>query len=121
MTRRPPLPTEIRRRGTYAVRIVWNDGHESEYTNHDLRNLCPCAVCRERPRHALPVVGNQGPPLYAAEIGVVGHYAVSIKWSDGHDSGIYSYQTLRRLCPCEQCRPEGRPGPEGAGVEMPRR
>jgi len=110
MTRRPPVPTEIRRQGTHGVRIFWDDGHQSEYTNDYLRNHCPCAVCRERPRRTLPIVGNKGGPLYAKEIGVVGRYAVSVKWSDGHDSGIYGYQTLRGLCPCEECRPKGPPG-----------
>jgi DUF971 family protein len=41
--------------------------------------------------------------LYPMRIGVVGRYALSIEWSDGHDSGIYSYQTLRALCPCVRC------------------
>ena len=41
--------------------------------------------------------------LYAVQIGVVGRYAVTIQWSDGHDTGIYSYRTLRGLCPCAGC------------------
>ena len=40
------------------------------------------------------------------QIGLVGRYAVNIQWSDGHDSGIYSYPTLRGACPCPVCRPE---------------
>jgi DUF971 family protein len=47
---------------------------------------------------------GQGETLYAKQIGVVGRYALSIEWSDGHDSGIYSYRTLRALCPCAVCR-----------------
>ena len=43
--------------------------------------------------------------LHAVQIGVVGRYAISIQWSDGHDTGIYSYETLRQLCPCEICQP----------------
>jgi DUF971 family protein len=37
----------------------------------------------------------------------VGAYAVQIVWSDGHDTGIYSFETLRRACSCPECRPEG--------------
>lgn len=107
MMKRPPVPTEIRRQGTFGLRILWNDGHRSEYTNDYLRNHCPCAVCRARPRRALPVVGNQGGPLRPREMSVVGRYALSLKWNDGHDSGIYSYRTLRALCPCEPCRSGG--------------
>jgi len=102
----PLLPKEIRRLGEKALRIVWGDGHQSDYPNVHLRDNCPCAYCCEAPRkQRLPVMGAQGGALYPERIGVVGRYAVSIQWSDGHDSGIYSYRTLRELCPCETCRP----------------
>ena len=39
----------------------------------------------------------------AARITPVGRYAITILWSDGHDTGIYSFETLRRLCPCGNC------------------
>lgn len=104
MTNRAPIPTEIRRLGTQSVRIAWADGHRSEYTNRFLRDHCPCAMCRKRPRRSLPVVNDGRDELYPVQLGVVGRYAVSIQWSDGHDSGIYSYDTLRALCPCDQCQ-----------------
>jgi DUF971 family protein len=107
------VPTDIRRLGKSAIEILWSDGHRSEFTNHYLRQHCPCATCRERPPRALPVVGAGGTELYPTQIGVVGRYAISIQWSDGHDAGIYSYRTLRELCPCPQCRP-ARPVSEGA-------
>ncbi len=94
-------PATIRRLGKESVEILWNDGHKSVYQNRYLRDRCPCAACRERPPHSLPVLGNG--ELYPVQIGVVGRYAISIQWSDRHDSGIYSYQTLRQLCPCACC------------------
>ncbi len=99
-------PTEIKRIGKSAVQIVWSDGHCSIYPNAHLRNSCPCAECRERPPRLLPVVKTGGGDLYPLQIGLVGRYAVNIEWSDGHDSGIYSYPTLRGACPCPVCRPE---------------
>jgi DUF971 family protein len=33
----------------------------------------------------------------------VGNYAVQIDFSDGHTTGIYSYDYLRTICPCEEC------------------
>jgi DUF971 family protein len=102
MTQPAATAREIRRLGVHAVRIDWADGHVSEYPNPYLRERCPCAECRERGRRTLPIVG-QGPDLYPVQIGLVGRYAVSVQWSDGHDTGIYSYQTLRELCPCEHC------------------
>jgi DUF971 family protein len=95
-------PTSIKRLGAQSIEIVWRDGHQSLYPNSYLRDHCPCASCRERPARSLPVLGRQ---LHAVQIGVVGRYAISIHWSDGHNDGIYSYETLRQLCPCTQCQP----------------
>lgn len=36
----------------------------------------------------------------------VGSYAVQLRWQDGHDTGIYTFELLRRLCPCEECATE---------------
>lgn len=96
-------PTEIRRLGTRAVRIVWGDGHVSELLNTYLRAHCPCAGCRRAPQHTLPVMNAPREDIYPVQIGLVGRYALSVEWSDGHDTGIYSYRTLRALCPCEVC------------------
>lgn len=106
MSSAPPRPTEIRRIGRSAIAIQWSDEHESTYPNDYLRNHCPCAACNQTHPHLLPVMGPGGPELYAIQLGIVGRYAISIQWSDGHDSGIYSYRTLRDICPCELCRPQ---------------
>lgn len=95
------FPTTIRRVGQESVEILWNDGHRSLYPNRYLRDHCPCASCREKPAHALPILGTH--EIYPLQIGVVGRYAISIQWTDRHDTGIYSYDTLRQLCPCAQC------------------
>ncbi len=97
-----PIPSEIRRLGVHAVRFVWQDGHEAEYGNRYLRQNCPCAECRETPGRSLPIVGQEE-DVYPVQISAVGRYAISMQWSDGHDSGIYSYRTLRSLCPCAAC------------------
>ena len=44
------------------------------------------------------------------ELHPVGNYGVSVLWSDDHDTGIYTYERLRELCPCDACR-DKRPGP----------
>ncbi len=100
------IPSEIRRLGVHAVRIVWKDGHEAEYGNRYLRDNCPCAQCREQPGRSLPIVGQEE-DVYPVQIAAVGRYAISMQWSDGHDSGIYSYKTLLQLCPCKVCADAG--------------
>ncbi|MBI3783825.1 MAG: DUF971 domain-containing protein [Deltaproteobacteria bacterium] len=102
-------PTTIKRVGTESLEVVWDDAHHSIYPNRYLRDNCPCAACREgKPmRFSLPVVASGG-DLHPTQIGVVGRYAINIQWSDGHDTGIYSYETLRQLCRCDLCQ---RPAP----------
>jgi ATP-binding protein involved in chromosome partitioning len=46
----------------------------------------------------------------ARSIGLVGNYAIRIDWSDGHATGIYTYELLAALCPCLDCRRERRSG-----------
>ena len=102
------VPTTIRRQGKDSVEILWSDGHHGVYPNRYLRDNCPCAGCREgKPKRLLPVLGAPG-ELYPVQIGVVGRYAISIQWSDRHDTGIYSYETLRQLCPCAECQSASR-------------
>ncbi len=98
-------PKTIKRLGKESIEIVWQDGHCGVYPNRYLRENCPCASCREgKPRRLLPVLGAPG-ELYPLQLGIVGRYAISIQWSDQHDTGIYSYDTLRQLCPCDVCQP----------------
>lgn len=97
-------PREVRRLGRDSVAVRWSDGHESLYPNGYLRDQCPCAACRGSRSLVTPLPVLGGRELYPVKIGVVGRYALSIQWSDQHDSGIYSYETLRTLCPCDRCR-----------------
>lgn len=97
-------PTEVKRHAHDSIEIRWSDGHVSVYPNRYLRQNCPCAECREGPsvRRTLPVLG--GKEIYALQIAAVGRYAIRIDWSDQHVNGIYSYETLRALCPCDSCQ-----------------
>jgi len=98
-------PREISE-GEGKLRIVWADGHDSRYSFELLRNNCPCAVCVDewtgKRRHLMLLLP---PGFRALDVKPVGNYAIKIAWSDGHDSGIYSFSTLRELCPCEACKP----------------
>jgi DUF971 family protein len=90
--------------------IQWGDGHHSVYPFDLLRKVCPCAVCREGSHAAtndpFKVVTSTVRPGEVTVSGAeqVGWYAVRFEWSDGHNTGIYSYEYLRAICPCETCQ-----------------
>jgi DUF971 family protein len=93
-----------------AMSIEWGDGHRSVYPFDLLRKECPCAVCREASHvdtnDPFKVVTSTVRPgeVTVTSAEQVGRYAVRFEWSDGHNTGIYSYEYLRTICPCERCQ-----------------
>ncbi len=93
------------------LEIRWKDGHVSVYEPRYLRLNCPCAGCVDEMsgiRTLVPSSVAEG--IHPTAINYVGRYALQFVWSDGHDTGIFSFETLRRLCPCPECGGEGRGG-----------
>lgn len=98
-----------------GVDIEWKDGHRSHYSFVFLHDACPCALCdedREKtgrkpgdPPKAkpgeLPMFKEKAKPISADG---VGKYAIKFHWNDGHELGIYSWQFLREICPCAECK-----------------
>ena len=98
-----------------GVDIEWKDRHRSHYSFVFLRDACPCALCddeREKTNRepgeppkpkpgALPMFKEKAKPVSAEG---VGKYAIKFNWNDGHELGIYSWQYLRDVCPCEECK-----------------
>ncbi len=98
-----PRPTELRRLPEEGrLRITWTDGHVGEYDYDYLRGYCPCASCQGHTNEAIHFIPPAS-PMRSVEIQPVGNYAVSFLWSDGHGTGIYRFEFLRRLCPCPAC------------------
>ena len=101
-----PIPKEIRQLGPQEMGIQWADGHEGVYQVRDLRISCRCALCIDEMSGAPRLdPGSVPADVRPVEISAVGNYAVHIIWSDGHQSGIYTYPHLREACQCSQCRP----------------
>jgi DUF971 family protein len=102
---RSTTPVGIKKIGEARLEIAWDDGHVSAYAAHYLRQRCPCAGCVDEwtgeKRIALGTIPTD---LKIRSIDIVGQYALNFVWSDGHSTGIYSFQTLRSLCPCDQCQ-----------------
>ena len=97
-----------------GVEIDWVDGHRSAWSFAWLREACPCATCVEeraqegrKPGQPKPmpaaVLPMYAPPPKPASAHAVGRYAIQFNWLDGHSSGIYSWEYLRRVCQCREC------------------
>ncbi len=106
------VPTALSKEGTDRLILQWKDGHRSVYTWKHLRDHCPCAGCREerlQPPDPFRILKtNELVPLAPVSMTPVGHYAYKITWSDGHDTGIYTFETLRELCQCAECVQKGK-------------
>jgi len=78
--------------------IRWKDGHQSRLPVRLLRLKCPCAKCVDEMTGKLLLKEGQVPAdVRPMKIEAVGHYALRFRWSDGHDTGIYTFETLRAL------------------------
>ena len=91
-------PVSLEKAGEDTLRIVWEDGLVSDYNVAALRRACPCATCvdewtGERKLDPFSVLETIRP----VRIEPVGRYALRIAWTDGHDTGIYSFDYLRAL------------------------
>ena len=99
-----PVPLEIHREDDRLV-ITWDEDHQGDYSARDLRIACQCAECREEFTGRLLLDPHSVPPdIRADRVSLVGGYGFQVHWSDGHYAGIYTYEYVRSLCPCEQCR-----------------
>ena len=97
-----------------GVQINWKDGHASTFSLAYLRDHCPCASCTgahgtepQKTNYATPSntpFKMYTPTLKMLNVEPVGHYAIRFEWSDGHNTGIYSYDHLRKICPCRECQ-----------------
>jgi DUF971 family protein len=109
-------PAKLNLKKDEKLEIEWRDGHRSTYSISLLRSMCPCAVCKgvrggyeghapaiqtSAPKKTSLTIlpGNYAQPLAALSAELVGNYALRIDWSDGHGSGIYSFEFLREISP----------------------
>ena len=92
-------PREILQEGDADLRITWADGRVCHYKAAGLRRVCPCAQCVNEwtgQRTLQPEVISD--ELEISDLNIVGRYALNFRWSDGHETGIYSFQYLRDIC-----------------------
>ena len=100
-----PRPADVKvDRHIRQMIIRWNDGQECHYPFDGLRAICPCVECKGGHVHM------GGPPdrealyqtpttdLTVEGVQAVGSYAIQFQWSDGHWTGIYTWEYLRAAC-----------------------
>lgn len=100
-----PYPTALSRTPDGRLQIAWSDGKTRVYTVKELRDACPCATCREKRNAAASepaplftvLKPEEARPLTVAGMQPVGNYAYTIAFSDGHDTGIFTFELLREL------------------------
>ena len=96
-------PEKIEMLNLQTLQIRWSDAEVRHYSVRHLRNHCPCATCLEQaqanaPAELLPVITSaEAAPLRIARMEPMGRYAYAIHFSDGHDTGLYTIESLRKL------------------------
>lgn len=88
------------------LEIIWSDGNTCRYPLGELREACPCVECRgghqfmgreHDPANLLTLTPKRSYAVTTLDL--VGNYALQPSWDDGHHTGIYTWDYLRRLCP----------------------
>ncbi len=97
----PPSPARVAIFPNGELAVVWSDGHESYYPGRLLRLGCHCAKCVDE-MTGRKLLREERVPSDVRPTGCqeVGRYGLGVRFSDGHDTGIYTYERLRSLCPC---------------------
>jgi ATP-binding protein involved in chromosome partitioning len=93
-----PTPAAVEQAGADTLRIRWTDGVDSLYPVRELRLACRCAHCVEE-MTGRPLLDETGVPADVRPLRIrsVGRYALQFDWSDGHDTGIYTFEYLRQI------------------------
>jgi DUF971 family protein len=134
--RRKPASVKVHVSSGKGVDITWADNHASHYDFAYLREECPCAMCNDErmkkaqgqqkdaqlkkenpalaaaPALSSPLLPMFKPKLTAKAAHAVGNYALQIDFNDGHATGIFSFDFLRTICPCQECAREYRSRPD---------
>jgi DUF971 family protein len=91
-------PAKIIEESDSAISIEWTDGSESSYEAPSLRRNCPCAGCIDEWTGKKMLKDETiADDLTFSQISIVGRYALNFHFSDGHETGIFSFRFLKDL------------------------
>ena len=92
-------PREIKQEDDSTLSILWGDDRRCRFNAAELRRSCPCEECvNEWTGERMLKPENISENIEIRDLSLVGRYAVNFRWSDGHETGIYSFRYLRELC-----------------------
>lgn len=102
----PNAPAELDLKKDKGLAIRWQDGTSSYFPIAYLRRMSPSADMRQlrsdmetNPLTVLPSGPSQSESIQAVDAELVGNYAIRITFSDGHNTGLYSWSYLREIAP----------------------
>lgn len=91
-------PLQILEESDSEIAIKWSDDTETRYNAAQLRRACPCAGCKDEWTGEKILKDSDVPDSISFQhISIVGRYALNFHFSDGHDTGIFSFAFLRGL------------------------
>lgn len=94
------VPVALEKTNERTLKISWSDATYNEYDVRKLRYNCTCAKCvNEWNGERIITLESIPKNMKPLKIDSVGNYAIKITWADGHDSGIYSYNSLKNVLP----------------------
>jgi DUF971 family protein len=96
------IPTKLELADQDRLQVTWSDGTVRQVMVRELRGSCPCATCREKRAAPSPtqlhiLADADIQPVRITAMKPVGNYAYSIGFSDGHNTGIYTLESLREM------------------------
>lgn len=101
-------PKVIRKSDPTRIEVEWSDGARTNYSAAELRRICPCAKCVNELTGVRTLdPGTIPDDLTQSEAALVGHYGLSLRFSDGHHTGIFSFVFLRAHDPSAGNSPAG--------------
>ena len=91
-------PLQIIEESDSEISIVWSDDAETKYKASELRRKCPCASCVNE-WTGEKILRDETIPddLNIRHTSIVGRYALNFHFSDGHETGIFTFKYLREL------------------------
>ncbi len=93
------IPTRIEGLSPTEMRLDWNTGESFALSYFELRFECPCAGCVDEHSGRRTLERDSiSPTIKPVAASTVGQYAVAIRWTDGHQTGMYHYDRLFELC-----------------------